>query len=89
MNLKMFLKIANQENIKTDFNPHTLIPDTIKMFKKNDIYYVYYIDENLNKKLIVKTTNKEKAFREILKFKGININHHGHIDKNYKKKKNL
>lgn len=87
MNLKMFLKIAGQANIKTDFNPDTLTPDTIKILKENDTYYVYYVDENLNKKLITETTNKEATFRAALKFKGIQINRFGKIDSNYKKKK--
>jgi hypothetical protein len=82
MNKRMFKNVANQLKIKVDFSEtDELIPCTIKFIKSNDKYYAYMIDKDLNKTLIIETDNESKAFKAVLKYLGVKLNHHGDVNK--------
>ena len=83
MNLQMFKKVMKQAKVNLDLSESpTLLPNTIKIIKSNDIYKVYKIDEQLNKIFIIETNSQNIAFKSILKFLQIKLDHHGRIMKN-------
>lgn len=83
MNLQMFKKVMKQAKVKIDLSESpTLLPDTIKIIKSNDIYKVYKIDDQLNKTFIIETNSQNVAFKSTIKFLQIKLDHHGRIMKN-------
>ena len=83
MNLQMFKKVMKQAKVKIDLSESPeLLPNTIKIIKSDDLYKAYKIDEHLNKTFIIETNSQNVAFKSILKFLQIKLDHHGRIMKN-------
>ena len=82
MNNKMFLKIMKKNKTNVDFSSTSnLIPNSLKFIKIEDMYCVFYIDESLNKKLVIKEATENKVYSETLKYLNIKLNRHGEIVK--------
>ena len=85
MNKRMFKNIINQAGIEIDLSDSdTLKPDTIKIFFRDGKYYVFKIDKNKEGFLIIETESENRAYKEILKFFGIKLNHHGKMVESHK-----
>lgn len=88
MNFKMFKKIMNQANIVIDFSQtNSIKPNSIKIFKLNDIYYAYKIDDKLNKTLIVENDKENNIYKGVLKHLDIKLNKSGNVILNNVSKK--
>lgn len=83
MNLKMFKKVIKQTDIIIDFSNNIGVkPNTVKLIKKDNIYYAYRIDNVLNKTLIIETSNESNTYKAILKHFNIRLNKFGYVISN-------
>ena len=78
----MFKKVIRQANPNSRIDwssDDTLIPETIKCIRNNEMYCVYKIDKNKNKTLIIETTSENRIYKAILKYLEIKLDHNGKV----------